>query len=97
MNRQNKTSPNKLSSAAENNPVNKKEAIKDRLLDRHDMAEMFKVSLGTIYNWTSKGLFKIIPFPGRTYYDATDVEALLEEYKQRRVPGEKRGRKKKEK
>ena len=95
MNMQNKPNPGKTNTAAENNPANKKEAIKQRLLDRHDMAEMFKVSLGTIYNWTSKGLFKIIPFPGRTYYDAADVEHTLEEYKLRRVPGEKRGRKKK--
>ena len=95
MNRRNRPTPRNFIYNAKADWPNIKADLKARLLDRHDMAEVFKVSLNTIYNWTSQGLFKTIAFPGRTYYDALDIEKVLEAYKQQRVPVEKRGRKKK--
>ena len=97
MNRRNKPNPGNIIYNAKANCPDIKADLKARLLDRHDMAEVFNVSLNTIHNWTRQGLFKTIAFPGRTYYDAVDIEEMLEAYKQQRVPGEKRGRKKKEK
>lgn len=95
MSRQNKPGPKKTNLTEDDKLLDKREELKRRLLDRHDMAYIFRVSTGTIYNWTRQGLFKIIPFPGYTYYDANDIEDIIEKYKQIRVPGEKRGRKKK--
>ena len=97
MNRRHKPNPGNTIYNAKANCPNIKANLRERLLDRHDMAEVFNVSLNTIYNWTSQGFFKTIDFPGRTYYDAVDVEKMLEAYKQQRVPVEKRGRKKKRK
>lgn len=91
MNRQHKTHINNENS--ESKTI--KQRLKERLLDLQDMADVFRVSPGTITNWTNIGLFKVIPLHGRTYYDAYDIVNVLEAYKQKRVPGENRGRKKK--
>jgi Helix-turn-helix domain len=79
----------------QDNPGNQppKERLKQRLLDRYDLQELFNVTRGTIHNWCKKGLLKFIKISGRMYFDLDDMEDMLQEYKQNLVPGE--GKKKK--
>jgi hypothetical protein len=67
-----------------------KERLQQRLLDHTDLQQLFKVSRGTIYNWRRRGILKFIEIGGRKYFDANDIDALLEKYKQTQVPGEQR-------
>ena len=70
-----------------------KEQLKQRLLDRYELQDLFKVTRGTIHNWCRKGVLSFIKIGGRKYFDAHDVETMLQEHKQLMVPGEGRKRK----
>lgn len=65
-----------------------KKSLKKRLLDSVDMQEVFNVKRGTVHNWCRKGIVKFIKIGGKTYFDANDVDDLIEKCKQLMVPGE---------
>lgn len=88
MNRKNNTNPKQTDAVTGTNPLPYKEVLKQRMLDHYDLQEMFKVTRGTIYNWCRKGFIKVIKIGGKNYFDADDVEALIEERKQWIVPGQ---------
>lgn len=72
-----------------------KEQLRQRLLDRYDLQELFGVTRGTIYNWCRKGLLRFTKIGGKKYFDAIDVDALIEKNKQTLVPGSTRKKRKK--
>jgi hypothetical protein len=92
MSRQTKPNPAKTANPTVTNPIPRKEQLKQRLLDQHDLLEMFHVTRGTLYNWCRKGFIKVIKLGGKKYFDADDVDDMLEKYKQTVVPGTKKGK-----
>jgi hypothetical protein len=48
-------------------------------LTRHDVAEMFKVSLVTVSDWTAKGFLKSYKLANRVYYKRGEIEQALTE------------------
>ena len=65
--------------------VNKafKENLKHRLLDLYDLQQLFKVTRGTIHNWIRRGLLSYTQIGGKKYFDARELEELLEKNKRR--------------
>ncbi|GGK41517.1 MULTISPECIES: helix-turn-helix domain-containing protein [Flavobacteriaceae] len=51
----------------------------EELLTRNEVAEMFKVDLSSIHNWSKKGKLKSygISGSGRIYYKRSEIEELL--------------------
>lgn len=94
MRQPNKPNPQQNEAVPGNNQVPIKEQLKQRLLDRYDLEEMFKVSRGTIHNWCNKGVLTCIKFGSKKYFDAVEIEELFKKYKQTVVTG-KGGKKKK--
>lgn len=74
-------------------PPPMKEQLQQRLLDRYDLQILFKVSRGTIHNWCRRGLLSFTKIGGKKYFDANDVYAMLQKYKQTLVPGREQKRK----
>jgi len=68
-------------------PLNLKEDLKQRLLDHHDLQEIFGVKRTTIYNWCRKGILQYMQVGGKRFFDANVIVTWLKEYKQLRVPG----------
>jgi len=53
------------------------EAVKPKerkYLSRHQVAELFKVTLPTIHQWINEGKLKSYKIGGRTLFDAAEVE-----------------------
>jgi len=48
-------------------------------LTRNDVAEIFKVSLVTVSDWTAKGLLKSYKLVNRVYYKRGEIEQALTE------------------
>ncbi|MBL0201603.1 MAG: helix-turn-helix domain-containing protein [Chitinophagaceae bacterium] len=73
---------------AENNgqPQNLKEDLKQRMLDHHDLQEIFGVKRTTIYNWCRRGILQFMQMGGKRYFDANQIKARLKEYGETRVP-----------
>lgn len=46
-------------------------------LSRQEVAEMFKVDISTIHNWSKNGKLKPIGFGGRVYFLRSDIEKSL--------------------
>lgn len=70
-----------------------KEQLQQRLLDRYDLQILFRVSRGTIHNWCRRGLLSFTKIGGKKYFDANDVYAMLQKYKQTLVPVNEQKRK----
>jgi hypothetical protein len=88
MKHKNKPNPKQADTENGTKPIPRKEALKERMLDQYDLQEMFKVTRGTIYNWSRRGIIKVIKIGGKNYFDADDVDALIQEHKQWIVPVE---------
>ncbi len=43
-------------------------------LTRNEVAEMLKIDLSSVHNWTKKGILKAYQISGRVYYKRTEVE-----------------------
>ncbi|HAI43171.1 MULTISPECIES: helix-turn-helix domain-containing protein [unclassified Maribacter] len=50
-------------------------------LTRNEVAEMFKVDISTIYNWTKKGYLKPKGIGSRVYFLRSDIDKTLVELK----------------
>lgn len=51
----------------------------EELLTRNEVAEMFKIDLSSVHNWTKKGKLKSYGISGsaRVYYKRTEINQLL--------------------
>lgn len=47
------------------------------LLTRSEVAQMFKISLVTVWQWTQKGILKAHRFGTRIYFKRSEIEANL--------------------
>jgi len=47
------------------------------LIPRYDVAKMFRVSLVTIDDWTTKGLLQSYKIANRVYYKRAEIEKAL--------------------
>jgi transposase len=70
-----------MTDTAGTNPLPPKERLQQRLLDQVEIQQIFKVSRGTVYNWSRKGLLPFTQFGGRKYFDVDDLEAVIERNK----------------
>ncbi|WNH10087.1 helix-turn-helix domain-containing protein [Thalassobellus suaedae] len=50
-------------------------------LTRNDVAEMLKIDLSSVHNWTKKGILKAKQIGGRVYYLRSEVESAIVELK----------------
>jgi predicted DNA-binding transcriptional regulator AlpA len=94
MNRKKSSKP--AAAAPENhiNPLPLKEQLKQRMLDRYDLEEMFGVNRNTIYNWCKAGILSFVKIGRKKFFDALEIDALIKERKQTMVPGEKKPKRK---
>lgn len=53
----------------------------EELLTRKEVAEMLKISLGTLHNWVKKGVLKSYGIRNRVYFKRSEVEGALVELK----------------
>lgn len=76
-------------------PLPLKEQLKQRMLDRYDLQELFKVTRNTIQNWCRAGILNYSKIGRKKIFDAHEIEALLKQRQQTMVPGEEQKKKKK--
>ena len=50
-------------------------------LTRNDVAEMLKIDISSVHNWTKKGILKAYQISGRVYYKRVEVENSIVELK----------------
>lgn len=50
-------------------------------IPRLKLAERLQISIGTLHNWTSKGILKAHQIGGKIYYKADEVNAAMIELK----------------
>ncbi len=50
-------------------------------LTKKEVAQMFKVNLSTIHNWTKKGILNPVGLGGRRYFLLSDIERSIVELK----------------
>lgn len=50
-------------------------------LTRAEVAEMLKIDLSTLHNWTKKGIVNAHQIGGRVYYKRSEIEAAVIELK----------------
>lgn len=48
-------------------------------LTRSDVANMLKIDLSSVHNWTKRGILKSYQISGRVYYKRAEVEASIVE------------------
>jgi hypothetical protein len=46
-------------------------------LTRNDVAEMLKIDLSSVHNWTVKGILTAYQIGGRVYYKRVEVETAI--------------------
>lgn len=46
-------------------------------LTRREVAEMFKIDLSSVHNWTKKGILQAYQIAGRVYYKRTEIESAI--------------------
>lgn len=46
-------------------------------LTRNEVADMLKVDLSTVHNWTKKGILKSVGIGSRVYYKRKEVERAI--------------------
>jgi len=49
----------------------------DDYLTRREVAELFKVNISTIFQWSKKGTLKPVGINGRVYFLRSDIEKSL--------------------
>lgn len=51
----------------------------EEYLTRHEVAQMFKIDISSVHNWTKKGKLKSygVPGSGRIYYKRSELEKVL--------------------
>ena len=51
----------------------------EEYLTRHEVAQMFKIDISSVHNWTKKGKLKSygVPGSGRVYYKRSEIEKVL--------------------
>ncbi len=80
--------PKKRIAQLNNNSLpNIKQVLQKRLLSLYDVQELFNVSRTTIYNWCKKGLLTYSKVSSKMYFDADEINRMLDERKQTMVPG----------
>jgi hypothetical protein len=52
-----------------------------KYLTRSDVAEMLKIDLSSVHNWTKRGILKSYQIAGRIYYKRDEVENAIIELK----------------
>jgi excisionase family DNA binding protein len=67
-------------------PMSLKLQLKQRILDRYDLQEIFNVSRNTIYNWCKAGIINYTQIGRKRYFDAEEIDALLKKRVQVMVP-----------
>ncbi len=78
-------SPQQLQDAISNDVKNQLEELKEsfqpkspeELLTRTETAELLKINLSTVHNWTKKGRLKPYGMGGKVYYKRSEVESAL--------------------
>lgn len=50
-------------------------------LTRSDVANMLKIDISSVHNWTRKGILKSYQISGRVYYKLAEVEGAIVELK----------------
>lgn len=50
-------------------------------LTRNEVAEMLKIDLSSVHNWTRKGILQAYQIGGRVYYKRTEVESAIVQLK----------------
>ena len=50
-------------------------------LTRNEVAEMLKIDLSSLWNWTKKGILTSYQIGGRVYYKRTEIENAIIELK----------------
>jgi len=50
-------------------------------LTRQDVADMLKIDLSSVWNWTNKGILKSYQISGRVYFKLAEVESAIVELK----------------
>lgn len=50
-------------------------------LTRNEVAELFKIDLSSVHNWTKKGILQAYQISGRVYYKRTEIESAIVELK----------------
>lgn len=50
-------------------------------LTRNDVAQMLKIDLSSVHNWTKKGILKAYQISGRIYYKRVEIETAIVELK----------------
>ena len=53
----------------------------DELLTRYEVAEMLKISIGTVHNWVNQGILKRYGIGNKVYFKKSEVENALIELK----------------
>ncbi|SHK72169.1 Helix-turn-helix domain-containing protein [Maribacter aquivivus] len=49
----------------------------EELLSRRETADLLKINLSSLYNWTKKGILKSYGCSGKVYYKRSEVESAL--------------------
>jgi excisionase family DNA binding protein len=49
----------------------------EEYLTRNEVAEMLKIDLSTVHNWTKKGILQAYQCGGRVYYKRSEVENAI--------------------
>ena len=49
----------------------------EELLTRTETAQLLKINLSSVHNWTKKGLLKPYGISGKVYYKRSEVESAL--------------------
>lgn len=52
-----------------------------KYLTRQDVADMLKIDLSSVHNWTNKSILKAYQLGGRVYYKLHEIEAAIVELK----------------
>ena len=50
-------------------------------LTRNEVAEMLKINLSSVHNWTKKGTLKSYQIGGRVYYKRSEIDNSIDELK----------------
>jgi hypothetical protein len=50
-------------------------------LTRNEVAEILKINLSSVHNWTKKGILTSYQISGRVYYKRSGIENAMEELK----------------
>jgi len=83
------TTPSALIDLIDNAVKNRLEDLKKNFqpkdptefLTRNEVAEMLKIDLSSVHNWTKKGILTAYQISGRVYYKRKEVETAIVQLK----------------